>query len=641
MKYSKISLILALAVSLSLLVLVAIPAKPALAQSITLSPISGFVGTKVTVTGRAFYDYKESDVYLYFGDEQPKSVEVSQTGAFTTYFYVPSYYTPGTYYNVTIKNEYGITLTSGRFFVAKIKIELDPEEGRIGDWVRVEGRSFDANKELRIYFSSGSAFADDNIDTEVTTYYKCEELVFTNAEGDFDAPYRFTIPDALTDGRDKEDVHEGNYYIYVTYFLKKRIQAVAKFTVLNGEIALEPEESPVGSEVEISGEGLRQGQKITVKYDEDNIDVASGDSATDSDGKFSCTIIIPESLTGGHTITVVDESGNKPKAEFSVVRQITIAPTSETAGNAVQVSGTGFGEREYVTITFDGNEVLTTPPVIYGNRLGSFEGYFVVPSYARTGTSKVVASVDSLSVAEAQLAILAISATPAGISLRPIISLTSPGHVGMELNVDGTEFIANTMVTITYSNSEDITVATATTDASGNFSVTFAVPPSIAGSHTVTAIDGTNAVISVFTMESESPPMPVPLLPRAASKVEAKAYFDWEDVTDPSGISYILQIGTDADFTTTVLEKEGLSYSEYTISEEEKLNLTEKEPLYYWRVKAIDGAFNESAWTPPGVFYVSFSQTSIPDWAQYIFYGLGALLLGLLGFWVRRRVIQR
>ena len=67
----------------------------------------------------------------------------------------------------------------------------------------------------------------------------------------------------------------------------------------------------------------------------------------------------------------------------------------------------------------------------------------------------------------------------------------------------------------------------------------------------------------------------MPLLPEVATTTEAEAYFDWTDVTDPSGVSYALQIAADNDFTTIVLEKKGLTNSKYTIIEEEKLKLTE------------------------------------------------------------------
>jgi len=55
-----------------------------------------------------------------------------------------------------------------------------------------------------------------------------------------------------------------------------------------------------------------------------------------------------------------------------------------------------------------------------------------------------------------------------------------------------------------------------------------------------------------------------------------------------------------------VLEKKGLTNSEYIITEEEKLKLTEKETPYYWRVKAVGSAFNESEWTPSGLFMLAF-----------------------------------
>jgi len=126
--------------------------------------------------------------------------------------------------------------------------------------------------------------------------------------------------------------------------------------------------------------------------------------------------------------------------------------------------------------------------------------------------------------------------------------------------------------------------------------------------------------------------MPVPLLPKVAGMAEAEAYFAWEDVDDLSGVTYTLQVASDADFTTIVLENKGLIYSEYTITKEEKLDPTERKTPYYWRVKAVDGASNESEWTLPWLFYVGFS------WTPYIWIGLGVLLLTILGFWVRRRM---
>jgi len=131
--------------------------------------------------------------------------------------------------------------------------------------------------------------------------------------------------------------------------------------------------------------------------------------------------------------------------------------------------------------------------------------------------------------------------------------------------------------------------------------------------------------------------MPTPLTPKVAGTAGAQAYFDWTDVSDDSGVSYTLQVAIDADFNTIVLEKEDLSASEYTLTEEEKLEPAEKEAPYYWRVKTVDGAFNDSGWTHPGLFYVGFSWSSLPVWSWYAFGVVGAMVLVALGYWLWKK----
>jgi len=517
-------------------------------------------------------------------------------------------------------------------------IKLHPNEGKIGDTIEINGYSFDADKAVRLYFSSDKVDEGASIDYKVTAY-EYIGMVSINADGDFSTGFNFRVPDELTDGSEREYVHGGHYYVYVVYYGQQTISAIDRFTVINGEIQVEPQQGRVGTKINISGDGLHDNQKITIEYDGEDVDITSGDEQTDSNGKFSCIIVIPESTSGNHTIRVTDEVGNKPETEFSVEPSISIDPTSQAVGETVDISGTGFGKRENITIVFEGlGEVATLRP-IRTTRRGSLTGSFVVPSDADCTTCKIEAHDESSNVAKAQLAtfILPTPTIPAGIGLAPATSVTSPGHVSMELTVTGSGFTANTMVTVTYDNGQTPTVTTITTDTNGDFLATFTVPPSIAGSHTVSATDGANMATDVFTMESEAPPMPVPLLPEVATTTKAKAYFDWEGVTDPSGITYTLQIGSDADFTTIVLEEAGLSNSEYTLDEEDRLETTDREAPYYWRVKAVDGASNESQWTPSVLFYVGFSWAALPDWVRYTFYGLGVLLLAALVFEVRRR----
>jgi hypothetical protein len=142
-------------------------------------------------------------------------------------------------------------------------------------------------------------------------------------------------------------------------------------------------------------------------------------------------------------------------------------------------------------------------------------------------------------------------------------------------------------------------------------------------------------------MESQAPLIPVLLLPEAAATAEAETRFDWGDVSDPGGVTYILQVSGTADFATILLEEKNLSDSEYTLTKEEKLKSTPKGAPYYWRVKVTDGAFNESEWATPRSFYVGFSWASIPTWAIYIWVALGVILLIILGFWIRKRLTER
>ena len=506
-------------------------------------------------------------------------------------------------------------------------IYLDPDSGEIGDYVYVDGYDFNESTatltiEVDIYFSSDETEAGYRIggNYEVTIYEKVKSTVWVDTYGEF-TNARFKVPTELTDGDDEEDVHGGTYYVYVTYEGETRIRAVATFTVIAGEIELDYDEGPVGTEVEITGTGFTEDEDITIEYDNEDVDIESGDTETDSDGEFASTILIPESEVGDHTITVSDESGSEAEAVFTVECKITISPTSGPPDTLVTVSGTGFKASKYITITFAGSEVNTTPASIKTNSAGSFSGTFAVLSLIGN-TYQVKASDDTNKYA--------VNFTiSAGATLSP-----TTGDVGTTLTISGTGFIASGTVTIKY---DDVEVKTATADTNGAFAATFNAPASKSGEHTILVSDGTSTKQLTFTMESTAPPIPTPLLPKMGVKAKAEAYFDWEDVTDDSlPVTYTLQIASDKDFTTMVLEKKGLTKSEYTITTAEKLPSTSKEAPYYWRVKAVDGASNESGWTGAGSFYVGFS-FALTGWILYTLIGIGGLLLLLIGYRLGRR----
>jgi len=509
-------------------------------------------------------------------------------------------------------------------------IELDPEDGEIGDSFDVDGSDWPEStnvgeitedlEEVDVYFSSEEADTGDDIDDEVENYEELKSGVDIDEDGDWDT--RVKVPDELADGDKDEVVVGGTYYVYVTMKGSKDIKAVAEFTVIAAEIELDTDEGTVGTEVEITGSDFDDGKDITVEYDGDGVDIESGDTDTDSGGDFEATILIPESTAGEHTIKVIDDSDNEAEAVFTVEPKITLNPTSGRTGERATVNGTGFADGEDVTITFDGDEVATGEV----DTDGSFTINFDVPTVG-PGKYVVEAEDDDNNSAKAEFTLAT------NISISPVTSQSSLGYVGDEVTISGTGFIPNHEITITYASTP--AVFTTTSKADGSFSYTLTVPKSEPGEHTITATDGTNSLEVTFWMESTAPAIPQPLKPAMDSKPEQPITFDWQDVTDPSGVTYTLQIAKDKNFTILVVDEE-LTKSEYTIPETVELESSKKDEPYWWRVKAIDGASNESGWTGAGSFHVGFA-FAMPNWALYLLIGLGGILLFFIGFLVARR----
>ncbi len=517
--------------------------------------------------------------------------------------------------------------------LAAREIDLEKDEGEIGEYIDITGENWPPSdpgaeppfyRYLDIYFTSDAASIGDDITEEVTIYELVEEEVQVDTDGDFEA--RFRVPDELTDGSPDEDVRGGTYYVCVTYFEEEDIKAVAEFTITAGEITdFDPDDGPVGTAVDISGEGFGESEDLTIEYDGSDIDIDSGDTDTDSHGDFDCTIIIPSSTAGDHTITIKDETLTEVEETFTVTPEIAFTPTQAPPGGTVTVTGTGFGDEEDVDIT------LGTISVASGETDddGDFTISFAVPEMDE-GIYNLVAEDDDGNDDEAEFTVeIGIEA-----SISPVTSSASPGHVGQDVTVSGVGFKANSTVTITYT-SEPQVVATPTSDADGVFSATFKIPASEGGAHTITASDGTNSLQLAFYMERQAPEIPQPLLPEMGVKAKSKTFFDWEEVDDDSGVTYELQVATSDEFTAASMEVElvGLIESEYSLTAEEALESRSEEEPYYWRVRAVDGAGNASGWTF-GEFSVGFTW---PDWIIHLWWGLGVIGAIFFGYYLGKR----
>ena len=477
--------------------------------------------------------------------------------------------------------------------LAAPEITLSPTFGSIGTKVTITGTNFESYRgDIISIFFDGVEIANSPLTIPET--------------GSFTT--YFNIPDDATPGR---------AWVRIKSDVGTQL-ASSSFITWETEIELYPPDGAVGTIVTIKGKGFYADETVTVCYYNRTKETLGTEVATPA-GEFTCTFTIPDSTAGEHKIVVEDAEGNSAKANFEVIPSTTLNPTSGAMGDEITVSGAGFGDDADVTIYLNNIEMATTQT----DKNGSFETTFYVP-VIKPDTYNIEAKDDGGNRGKTGFTVTA------GASLSQ-----TTGNVGTPLIVSGTGFKVGGVVTITY---DAVEVKTAIAGNNGAFSIAFNVPPSVGGNHTIIITDGTSIINRIFTMESEAPPIPALLLPEDATKAEAEAYFDWEDVDDPSGITYTLQVASDDSFTPTsiLLEKADLIYSDYSITKEEELQTTIKEAPYYWRVKAIDGASNESQWSTPGSFYVG-SSFSLPGWALYTLIGLGALLIGFLAFWLGRR----
>jgi hypothetical protein len=519
--------------------------------------------------------------------------------------------------------------------LAAREIEIDPDEGRIGDDIDIDGTGWptpDPDTQYYpdvdvyfVYYEDGEVDTGWNIGDEVESWERLFNDLEIESDGEFSET--FEVPERLNDGDDDHDVRSGTYYICATMGDSDYIRAVAEFMVEGGEITdFDPTHGPVGTEVVISGENFGENEELTIEYDGTGISIESGDDETDSSGDFDSVIIIPPSTAGDHTITISDETLTELEETFEVEPEMSFTPTHAPPDGTVTVTGTGFGDRADVDI------LLGTVAAASGqtDSDGSLSISFTVPDIAEGTYDLLVEDDDGNDDEGSFLVEIGIE-----ISISTVTTPGSPGHVGDSVTVSGSGFEANSTVTITYATEPQV-VATPTSDAEGAFTATFDIPKSEAGAHTITASDGTNSLEVPFYMEAQAPGVPQLLLPETGTKATSLTQFDWESVEDPSGVTYELQVATSDDFAADamVLEIMGHTESEYTLTNEEALESRSEEEPYYWRVRATDGASNIGAWADAGTFHVGFAW---PDWIIHLWWGLGVLGAIFLGYYLGKR----
>lgn len=651
MKYMNVLRILVLATFL-LLALFFIPARPAMAASVTVSPDSSKVDTLIHIGGTGFTPGITYRTYFAYNTayEVVISGTVATDGTISHFLTVPE--VPGGTYTVRVAT----SLESvSDVFAVEPDIQLNKTSALVGEQINIYGTGFRANRSVTIRFD-GSAV----------------ETTSTNSRGSFSETFR---------------VPEGDYGSHDVTADDKTYEVTIKLSVKQS-ISITPRSGATGTTVTVSGTGFRDNQSITITFDGDRVDTRPSTIRTDDDGSFTASFDVPTCINRTPEVAASDGKYTGA-AEFTILANISLTPQSGYVGDKLSVTGDGFRSNRLITLTFDGEAVTTTPMSIHSDETGCFDANLDIPP-SSTGGHTIRAD-DGIEVAEANFTTLSAisitltsgpinaevmvngsgfgpgrvvtirfaeehvrtSATDAkgsfsdqfivppsssgnysviasdGVTTaRAIFTVTTSievrpqtGYVGTPITVTGTGFTS--AITIQY---DDVVVATTTADANGAFSISFGAPLSIHGHHTVIVSDAINTIEATFTMESDAPPIPGLLSPENGSRQNSRPSFNWAPVSDLSGVTYTLQIATDNSFSTLLLEKQGLTQSQYTLAQQEGLRSTDSKTPYYWRVRAIDGASNESAWSTPGTFYVRF----LPQWAIYVLIVAVSVLISVL-----------
>jgi uncharacterized membrane protein YuzA (DUF378 family) len=563
-------------VTLLLVILSAIPFSSVHAAGLSIN--TGIVGTQVSITGLT-----DGSSFRILWDG---AVIDSGTLSGVTYrnFNVPEAY--GGSHTLVVESPVGtpVALPYSTFTVLP-SISIDPLNGVVGQTITVTGHGFAAS-EANIAITVDSNVVQSGITASSVGYWSTTFSAPAGARGNRSI-------DAYGATTTATNVSNKDFYLYPS-------------------VKMDPSSGGVGTVVTITATGFAASESL-IKVLYSTKEVRTGVTA-DSNGSWNTTFTIPSSTKGPHTINVSGSSTpQKDIADliFTVAPSVNISPNTGLIDDTVKISGSGFYNNESsINVTFDGNIIQSS---ISADDSGAWNTNIKIPS-ASNGPHTIGANGRLTSASDVTTATFTIQTS---LSLLP-----KNGNVGDEIKATGTGFSNSKDFTITFNNTA---VANGATLDTGTFSTTFKALGGKGGAINVVATDSKGVTATaVFNMETTPPDMPATSSPKDGATVgfmgETKVVFKWGAVSDPSGISYDIEVSDDSGFGRKLISRTKLTSTSYTTSEAEALNNGE----YYWHVRAVDGAGNKSDWSTTSTVKVGFITMGTIIW---LVVGVLALLI--------------
>jgi len=537
--------------------------------SISISRSTGASGSSVTVTGSGFGAAETGITVTYDGTPVTTGVQASSQGTWNATFSVPT--SASGPHSI---GAYGSTTQAASVpelsFIVGASISISQSTGASGTSVTVTGSGFGAAE-------TGIKVTYDG--TPVTTGTKA------SSQGTWNAT--FSVPTSAS----------GPHSIGAYGSTTQAASVGEESFIVSASISISRSTGASGTSVTVTGSGFGAAETgITVTYD--GTPVTTGVTAS-SQGTWNTTFSVPASASGTHSIRAygsTTQAASMGEVGFIVGASISISRSTGASRTSITVTGSGFGAAETgITVTYDGTPVTTG---VTASSQGTWNTTFSVPASA-SGSHSIRAYGSSTQAA---------SVGEAGFNVIPAISISpASGYVGTTIKITGSGFSANSTLTFTYDDTE-ISGEQATTDASGSFIKSISAPKSKTGDHSISAVDTqVKEAKAIFTIESITPNTPSLLSPKSGARLKilgnTSPTLKWSAVTnDPNGVTYTLQIDTSSDFSNPILEKDNFTGTSYTLTDADSLSRGQN---YYWRVKAVDAASNESAWSQTLSFHSS------------------------------------
>jgi hypothetical protein len=149
------------------------------------------------------------------------------------------------------------------------------------------------------------------------------------------------------------------------------------FVVTKPTVTVSPATGPRGSAVTVQGSGWVPNATVSLNFAGALMTVIA-----DASGNIAAAMNVPAAAgTGANSITAADALGNSAKAATFTVPNalVSVSPVDGGPGDAVTISGTGFGGYAPITVTFGGFTLPTTP---LSSPLGEFSLATTVPGVA-------------------------------------------------------------------------------------------------------------------------------------------------------------------------------------------------------------------------------------------------------------------